>query len=198
MRTFRIVAAIDPLTGGIGHKGGMAWVVPPDLEHFRRLTLGGVVIMGRGTWESLPGPLDGRTCIVLSRKGAQIDHPNVTVEPSLDAALSYAETTFPDADVWVIGGQSVFEEAIEHPACVGAEITEIWSPEFIPYDRVFPIRSLWIHYKCLARNENRTHGKYSYRFLSYGRTGGIDASSRISNRITTSPRSRNSSLPLSI
>lgn len=171
MAEFRIVAAVDPLTGGMGFEGRMAWSVPPDLVRFRRLTEGGVVIMGRRTWESLPGPLPGRTCVVLSRADAAAgfgDGANVVAAHSLDDALAYARDVLPDASVWVIGGQEVFEAAVEHPACVGAEITEIWCAESIPFDRVFPARNLWIRFTCITRSDFHSHGKYSYRFVSYG------------------------------
>jgi len=53
--------------GAIGRNGDLPWRLPDDWKHFRRTTMGHCLIMGRRTWESLPGPLAGRHSIVVSR-----------------------------------------------------------------------------------------------------------------------------------
>ena len=60
-----LIVACD-LDGVIGVDGRIPWQCRGDLRMFRALTMGCPVIMGRGTWESLPGPLDGRECVVVS------------------------------------------------------------------------------------------------------------------------------------
>ena len=90
--------------GVIGDGGAIPWHVPEDLAHFREVTDGGTVVMGRATWESLPErfrPLPGRRNVVVSRDAAY-DAPGATVLEDLDAALRSA------ADVWVIGGGAVY------------------------------------------------------------------------------------------
>ncbi|WP_084075774.1 dihydrofolate reductase [Demequina sp. NBRC 110052] len=107
----------------IGLDGDMPWELPEDLARFQRLTRGGVVVMGRRTWESLPPryrPLPGRTNIVVTSRDA-ID--GVPVAPSLDYALQMASALEPDADVWVIGGASLFAEAMGRAEAL--EVTEI-------------------------------------------------------------------------
>ena len=82
-----LVAALAA-NGVIGRQGRLPWHLPEDLKHFRRLTLGHPVIMGRKTWESLNGkPLPGRDNIVVTRS-AGYEAPGAAVASSLDAALA--------------------------------------------------------------------------------------------------------------
>ena len=97
--------------GVIGADGALPWRIPEDLAHFRELTDGGTVVMGRATWESLPAkfrPLPGRRNVVLSRDPSY-DAPGATVVTSLADALTTA-----DADVGVGGGAAVYSAALEH------------------------------------------------------------------------------------
>ena len=97
--------------GIIGRDGDMPWRAPEDLVHFKKVTLGAPVIMGRRTWESFPPrfrPLPGRTNIVISRSVAEAQERDGALwVPSLDAAL-YAAAV----DAWIIGGGSVYAEAL--------------------------------------------------------------------------------------
>lgn len=102
--------------GVIGAAGGMPWDVPEDLAHFSRTTRGGVVVMGRRTWESFPDkyrPLPGRRNIVVTRS-EQWHEPGAERAGSLDAALEMAATALPaeNSTVWVIGGGAIFAEII--------------------------------------------------------------------------------------
>ena len=93
----------------IGVEGSLPWHLPEDLALFKRLTTGTTVVMGRATWESLPAavrPLPGRRNIVLSRRPGWLA-PGAEVAGSLAEALDLA-----DGDVWVIGGASVYREAL--------------------------------------------------------------------------------------
>ncbi|ADG74426.1 Dihydrofolate reductase [Cellulomonas flavigena DSM 20109] len=95
--------------GVIGDAGAIPWHVPEDMAHFREVTAGGTVVMGRATWESLPQrfrPLPGRRNVVLSRDAAY-DAPGATVLDDLETALHSAE------DVWVIGGGAVYAATLD-------------------------------------------------------------------------------------
>jgi len=99
--------------GAIGRAGGMPWHLPEDLAHFRRVTSGAPVIMGRLTWDSLPErfrPLPGRANIVISRD-AEAVAPGARVATSLDAALEVARELSPER-IWVIGGAQIFAAAL--------------------------------------------------------------------------------------
>src|ERR671937_2159127 len=81
-----LVAAVAR-NGIIGRSGTLPWHLPEDLKHFKRLTLGHPLIMGRRTWESLGGVLPGREHIVVTRTpGYQA--PGAAVASSLEAALA--------------------------------------------------------------------------------------------------------------
>jgi len=97
----------------IGADGGMPWHVPEDLAHFKALTLGAPVVMGRLTWESFPArfrPLPGRRNIVVTRRDDWTD-AGAERAASLDGALALANEDEP-ARIWVIGGGQLFREAI--------------------------------------------------------------------------------------
>jgi dihydrofolate reductase len=93
----------------IGRDGTIPWRLPEEQQMFKRLTMGATVVMGRGTWESLPDsvrPLPGRRNIVLTRQSSYDAH-GAEVVHGLDDALAAA-----DGDVWVIGGAAVYAEAL--------------------------------------------------------------------------------------
>ncbi len=103
-----IIAAVSP-SGVIGVGGRLPWHYPADLKRFKRLTLGGAVIMGRHTWESLPvKPLPGRRNIVVTRRRLDVP-PGVEVYADLGSAVAAA-----GSDVWFIGGRRIFEEAMRY------------------------------------------------------------------------------------
>ena len=120
--------------GVIGRNGQLPWHLPEDLKHFKRLTLGHPVIMGRRTWESLKGPLPGRDNIVVTSQ-AGYNAPGAAVANSLQGALALCVG---EPLAFVIGGSRLFAESL--PIAAGIVVTEIhrdyegdtWFPE---YDR---------------------------------------------------------------
>ncbi len=106
--------------GVIGLDNAIPWRIPEDMKHFREVTAGAAVLMGRRTWESLPErfrPLPGRRNLVLSRtpqEGAE------TFE-SLDKALAAVT-----GDLWVMGGSAVYAATL--PFADRVEVTEIREP----------------------------------------------------------------------
>lgn len=106
-----IVAAFAGESRVIGKDGGMPWHIPADLAHFQRLTTGHPVIMGRKTFASIGKPLHGRTNIVLSKtleKGAA----DFVLAHSFAEAVFKASISTGGNEVFVIGGEGVFEEAL--------------------------------------------------------------------------------------
>ena len=102
----------------IGKDGGMPWHLPADLRRFKQLTMGRPMIMGRKTFESLPGLLPGRRHIVLTRATAW-SAPAAEVAHDVAGALALAG----DGDVAVIGGAEVF--ALFEPLVARIELTEV-------------------------------------------------------------------------
>ena len=119
--------------GVIGLNNAMPWHLPEDLAHFKALTQGCAVVMGRKTWDSLPPrfrPLPGRTNIVVTRQPDwQPGQPPAPTEPgtqvlraaSLDEALALAHPRSPT--VWVMGGAQIYAQAL--PLAEAVEVTEI-------------------------------------------------------------------------
>jgi dihydrofolate reductase len=87
--------------GAIGKDGDLPWKQSTDLQHFKQVTMGSNLIMGRKTWDSLPGMLPGRTHYVLSR--GEVEGVEVI---ALDKAL--------ETEGWVIGGGEIYELFLPH------------------------------------------------------------------------------------
>lgn len=141
--------------GVIGRDGALPWHLPEDMAHFRSLTAGSTVLMGRRTWESLPPrfrPLPGRRNLVLSRT------PQEGAETFGDLGRALAAAS---GDVWVIGGAAVYRAAL--PLAERVVVTEIrevfegdtYAPEVgREPDEVGPWResSTGLHYRFLTWN----------------------------------------------
>jgi dihydrofolate reductase len=107
--TVTLVVAMGA-NGVIGVDGGLPWRLPEDLAHFKKLTMGHPMIMGRTTFESIGRPLPGRTTIVLTRD-PDWSADGVEVAPTFAAALERAREL--DDDVFVVGGAQVYAQALE-------------------------------------------------------------------------------------
>ena len=102
-----VIAAVAR-NGAIGRDNALLWHLPADLAHFKRVTLGHPVIMGRRTCESLGRPLPGRRNLVVSRNPG-LCAPGAEVCGSLQQALRQCADV---PDVFVIGGAALFAEAL--------------------------------------------------------------------------------------
>ncbi|MBD3943681.1 dihydrofolate reductase [Microbacterium sp. NEAU-LLC] len=149
--------------GVIGAGGGMPWHVPEDLAHFKAITLGAPVVMGRRTWESFPArfrPLPGRRNIVVTRQ----ENWQVTGAErvaSLDAALTLAASDDPPW-IWVIGGGQLYREAI--PYADRLEVTELDLD--VAGDTRAPDRSDWTPVDGGMGEWQTSAAGIRYRFLS--------------------------------
>ena len=102
-----IIAAVAR-NRAIGYQNKLIYWLPNDLKRFKQLTTGHTIIMGRNTFLSLPkGALPNRRNIVLSRSKKAF--PGCDVYPSLEEALLHCA---PDEDVYIIGGASVYKQAL--------------------------------------------------------------------------------------
>ena len=110
--------------GVIGNAGALPWHIPADLKHFKTITVGKPVVMGRKTFDSIGKPLPGRHNIVLTRD-ADWQAEGVTVVPNLAEAIAAAgldPRARADA-IMVIGGAQIYAEAL--PSATRIELTEI-------------------------------------------------------------------------
>lgn len=118
----KAIVAVD-LNWGIGYQGKLLERIPEDMKFFKSTTIGKVVIMGRETFESLPGkePLKDRVNIVLSRN-KHFNNENIIICRSLTELFSELKK-YPSGDVFVIGGESVYVQLL--PYCSEALVTRI-------------------------------------------------------------------------
>ena len=92
----------------IGRDNRLPWHLPADLRHFKELTLGKPIIMGRKTWESLPGLLPDRRHIIVTRQQDYVAR-NAETAPDLESAIALAG----DVDeVMIVGGASLYARAL--------------------------------------------------------------------------------------
>ncbi|MFQ5347200.1 MAG: dihydrofolate reductase [Rhodothalassiaceae bacterium] len=155
-----IVVAVAE-NGVIGDHGRLPWHVPEDLKHFRNLTMGKPVIMGRRTFESIGRPLAGRRNIVVTRR--QNWAPNgVAVAHSFDAALDLAGDV---PEIMVIGGAEIYALAL--PLADRIYLTRVRCHP--AGDTRFPEidRAIWSE---VAREEHAAQdGRPAYAFLTLER-----------------------------
>lgn len=147
--------------GVIGNAGGMPWHLPEDLKHFKTVTMGATVLMGRKTFESIGRALPGRRNIVITRRTGYLA-PGCEVVGSLEAAL---RETRNDARVFVIGGGEVYRAAL--PCADRLWLTEIdASPEG---DTTFPALNPSDWDAVLLSELPGTENRPGLRFMRYER-----------------------------
>lgn len=154
MRLEMIVACTP--TGGIGFRGQIPWQIPPDMKHFKQITADAppgkrnVVIMGRVTYDSLAprAELSGRINVIVSRTVEPRPGFTGLIARSFNSAIRMIEDTY-DPDhihkVFIIGGSSLYTEALEHADLRRVYVTLV--PEVERWDATFPIedlRSSWM------------------------------------------------------
>ena len=151
--------------GAIGKGGTLPWHLPADLKRFKALTMGLPMIMGRKTFESLPGLLPGRRHIVLTRR-ERWDSQGAEHVRSVEEALAKAG----DGEVAVIGGAAIFDVFLPHAERV--ELTQIHADfdgdVFMP-----PLGPEW-------DNAGQEHfeadgDRPAYSFITYRRVGEVPA-----------------------
>ena len=155
---FNIIVAYSVPGNGIGYRGDLPWSrLKADMMYFRKLTTGHVVIMGRKTFESMQStPLPGRRNIVVSNTLSPI--VDVEVTSSLDSALQLAKSSC--TDVFVIGGERMYEEALRRSDLGTIYATELFGN--YRHDTCFPK----VDTISLFRGDILTEEDTRYRFTT--------------------------------
>ena len=149
-----ILARAD--NGVIGRDGKLPWHLPADLKRFKALTLGTPMIMGRRTFESLPGLLPGRRHIVLTRDPSW-EAPGAETASSPDGAIALAG----DAPaISIIGGAEVF--ALFLPRASRIELTEVHADTEGDTAMPDPRGPDWQETACLAHEAEGDRPAYSF------------------------------------
>jgi dihydrofolate reductase len=144
----------------IGKSNGLPWYLPADLRHFKEVTIGHPVIMGRKTFDSilarLGKPLPNRTNIIVTRDHGFVAE-GVIVVHSLEEAYKHAK----DQEVFVIGGAQIYEQAL--PVADRIYLTEVDAD--INGDTYFPIiTGDWVEVSREAHNQDEKN-PYNYAFV---------------------------------
>jgi dihydrofolate reductase/thymidylate synthase len=173
---FNIIACADSLNG-IGRDGGIPWKITEDMKYFKHITTDApdgkqnAIIMGRITWESLPKfCLPNRVNIVLSKTTREIHLENDTfndlyVYRELNSALDYLSNRNDINEIFIIGGESLYRESINHPQCKRIYLTRLVYD--FNCDRAFPL--VPDSYYVETETEILNHDVSNYQFLVYNR-----------------------------
>lgn len=161
MTTPRIVFVVARADNGIiGKNGRLPWRLPADLKHFKRVTMGTPMVMGRKTFESLPGLLEGRRHIILTRDtnwsadGAEVAH-------SVDEAIRLADVE----RISIVGGAEIF--ALFMPYATDFELTEVHIDA--EGDTHMPAPDLRIWEELSRERHEAEDGRPAYSFVRLAR-----------------------------
>jgi dihydrofolate reductase len=153
-----LVAAIAK-DGVIGKDNDMPWHYPEDLAHFKKTTMGQMVLMGRDTFESIVArlgkPLPGRTSIVASRSG--FSYPGVSVT---DDAIAFVRDFPADEDLFIIGGRQIYAATLN--------LVDVFHITHIDRPYEGDVRFPTIDFGTLRVTHERTSG--DLRFVTYERS----------------------------
>jgi dihydrofolate reductase len=152
-------------TGVIGRGGTLPWHLPDDLKHFKSLTMGHAILMGRRTYESIGKPLPGRHSVVVSTTMTQPPASGVDLARTLDEAVAIAKQKSP-GPAFVIGGAALYDAAL--PKADVLHVTEL--DDAVEGDTFFgPIdRSQWRMVQDQRHERDERHA-HAFRFRTYER-----------------------------
>ena len=181
MRAISVIVATTP-RGGIGMAGALPWRIPEDMAHFKRVTMAAeegeskvnAVIMGRRTWDSIPEkfrPLPGRINVVLTKEAAKpgftSTYPEgVLVAASVANAADMLSARDDVGEIFVIGGQAAYQEAVELPSCQHIFVTRVGKD--VECDAFFPAFDE-TKFRVASVSKTSSHKELSYDFVVYER-----------------------------
>lgn len=168
------------LKRALGKDGDLLYKISGDLQNFKRITDKSFIIMGRKTWESLPKkPLPNRVNIVVSSSGIEYDSYESFEEiedmdpimfKSLEDALCYADgCTAPNEEVFIIGGASLYKEAMEKNYITNLYVTEVFDDtEGDVYFPEFENDKKWkLWFQTALISDSKSDLKYRYKFYRF-------------------------------
>lgn len=164
-----MIAAIVAVDGnwGIGYDGKLLASIPDDLKHFKEITSGHVIVMGRKTWDSLPKkPLKDRiNVIVSSQTPAILD--TLSIRMSLEQATQYIQMPISeDMNYFIIGGGTIYEQFL--PLCDRVYVTKIHK-DFSNVDTYFPNLDEMPDWTPACCSAVYKHDDLEYQFWEYDR-----------------------------
>lgn len=157
-----LVMAVDA-KWAIGYKGDMLTRIPEDLKHFKEMTMGGVLVMGRKTFDAT-GALPGRETIIVSRSLKAMDGAHIA--HSLDDLREMIKEKFSDKKIFLVGGASLIDQLIDEVD--DAEITFI-KKDFVPYDTVMRNLDKDVAFELVQRSEEYAYQDMKFEYRKYKR-----------------------------
>ena len=155
MKSIQAIVAVAS-DWGIGRQGDLLCHLPADMKHFKEVTIGHSIVMGRKTFESFPRrPLPGRQNIVITRN-ADWQYPGVTVVHSLEDAIAAAVTD----TVFIIGGAQIYEQAL--PLVDVLHLTRI-NARWASADVFFPALDM-NEWQEMSREHHESDPRNAYEF----------------------------------
>lgn len=147
----------------IGKDNELLWHLPKDLKHFKNLTSGHPIIMGRKTYESIGKPLPNRTNIVISRKKDWFEE-GILIVGSIKEAIKFAKKI--DPDFYIIGGGTIYEQTMEKADKLEVTIVDATLDADTYFPKINP--KIWAKTKeeCHLKDEKN---KYDFCFSTYER-----------------------------
>jgi dihydrofolate reductase len=155
--TISLIAAIGK-NRELGRGNKLIFDIPEDMKHFRDITAGHPIIMGRKTHESIGRVLSGRLNIVVSRSMGETSSDEFAVVSSMKEAIDKAKETGTD-EVFIIGGQKVFEQAMEFADKLYLTVVDAKVPDA---DAFFPN---YHEFNNIVSERKSKDANYSYTFL---------------------------------
>lgn len=161
------IVAVDS-NWGIGYNGDLLESIPADLKHFKEITSGHTIIMGRKTWDSLPKkPLPNRTNIILSREyGITFDTDTQIGYMNLKWLYRMLENVDADKEIYVIGGGQIYKELLS--LCDRIYVTKIYK-EHENVDTYFPNLDAIGEWSATPIGELEKYKDFTYQFWRYDR-----------------------------
>ena len=147
----------------IGYKGDMLTRIPEDLKHFKEMTMGGVLVMGRKTFDAT-GALPGRETIIVSRSLKEIEGAHIA--HSLDDLREMIKEKFSDKKIFLVGGASLIDQLIDEVD--EAEITFI-KKDFEPYDTVMRNLDKDEAFELVQTSEEHAYQDMKFEYRRYKR-----------------------------
>lgn len=157
-----LVMAVDA-KWAIGYKGDMLTRIPEDLKHFKEMTMGGVLVMGRKTFDAT-GALPGRETIIVSRSLKAMDGAHIA--HSLDDLREMIKEKFSGKKIFLVGGASLIDQLIDEVD--EAEITFI-KKDFEPYDTVMRNLDEDEAFELVQRSDEHAYQDMKFEYRKYKR-----------------------------
>lgn len=176
MVNFNVIVALSRKNNGIGLNNTIPWKLPKDMGYFRSITTGSsknAVIMGRKTWESIPEkfrPLPNRINIILS-SNYSVNLENTIVCSNFESSLEYCQQIENLEEVFVIGGEQIYNIALQHPNLNKVYVTEIYN-EF-ECDKYFP-KIDKESYRLISVSDFEKENDINFRYLVYQNSKNVE------------------------